>query len=225
MGNCRVCNTEVKPYQVYCPNCGLKHPLLDKEDLKNFAVFKKRFGLIFPIVSVIIILLFILFVVKIPVMQPVPYTVQQSSPEMVFKEKPLGCTEEPSRYVINFIEKQVFADVKKILQIKLNLENLENEQGTFQYTVKIIYKMSQKEQQKTSEVTLGPYENKTVYAQFEGVSSPDEVEYYFNILPHLRSVCKTETERTVIEKKEEVIKIRQEKTYKTVFRLILEKIN
>lgn len=225
MSNCRVCNTEVKPYQIYCPNCGLKHPLLDKEDLKDFAIFKQRYRYIFPIMSVIVIVLFILFVVKIPIMQPTPYTVQQISSEVGSKETSLGCTEEQFKYIINYVNKQVFVDVENVLQIKSNIENLENEQGTFQYTVKIIHKLSQKEQQKTSEVTLGPYENKTVYTQFEEVSFPNEVEYAFNVAPPLKKVCRTETEHTVTEKEEQITKTRQEKVYISVFRLILEKVD
>lgn len=221
MGNCRSCNTEVKSYNLYCPNCGIKHPLLDKEDLKDFVIFKKRFAHIFPMVSVTVLLLFILFVVKIPVMRPAPFIIQQISPELGSKEKFLGCTEEQFEYKINYVARQVFADV---LQIKSNIENLENEQGTFEYTVKIVHKMSLKERQKTSEAILGPYENRTIYTQFEEVSYPDEVEYTFKVEPPWKKICKTEKEDIIIEKEQEITKTRQEKVYKSVFRLILERL-
>lgn len=222
MGTCRSCNAEVKPYQIYCPNCGLKHPLLEKEDLQEFEIFKKKFRYVFPLLLTIISILFILFVVKVPVMQPVSYDVKQISPETGSEEKTLGCTEKEFEYTLNYVKAQVFANV---LQIKSNIENLEDEQGTFGYTVKITHKLWLKEQQKSSTVLLGPYESKTVYTQFEDVTYPDEVEYDLKVEPPLKKVCETKKEDFVTGKKEEITKTRQEKTYISVFKLILEKID
>lgn len=221
MGSCRSCKTEVKPHQIYCPNCGIKHPLLSKEELKDFKIFKKKFKPVFLIILGITLTLFVLFTVKIPVVQTVPYNIKQLSPEIKPKENFLGCTEEEFRYSVNFVKLQVFAGV---LQMKCNIENFENERGTFEYTAKIVNKLSLEEQQETSKLLLGPYENKTVSLHFKDVTSPDEVEPTFKVKPPLKETCKTETENIVIEKEKETIKTKQEKVYKSLFELILERI-
>lgn len=220
MGNCRSCNTKVKSYQLYCPNCGIKHPLLDKEDLKDFKIFKKRFKPVFLIASIIILALFVLLVIKIPVVQTIPYNVKETSPEIKSEEKSLGCTEEDFRYAMKYLKPSVFANV---LEIKCNIENLEGEQGTFEYTVRIIDKLSLEEQQKTSKLSLNPYENKTVSIYFEDVTSPDEVDYACEIKPPLKKICKTETELKISEKEQETVKNKQERVYKSLFELIFLK--
>ncbi len=219
MSTCRSCNAEVKPHQLYCPNCGTKHPLLNKEELKDFKIFKKKIKPVFFITPMVILVLFALFVIKIPVVQTVPYDIKETSFEIKPEEKFLGCTEEEFRYSVKYMKPKVFADV---LEANLNIENLENEQGTFEYTAKITYRLSLEEQEKTSKLTLGPYENKTVSAYFKEVTSPDKVEYSYEIKSPLKNVCKTETESIVVEKEKKVVKTRQEKVYKSLFEIILK---
>ncbi len=220
MGNCRSCNTKVKSYQLYCPNCGIKHPLLDKEELKDFKIFKKKFKPVFLIASIIILVLFILLVIKLPVVQTIPYNIKETSTETTPEEKSLGCTEENFRYVRKYLKSQVFANV---LETKCNIENLEDEQGIFEYTAKIVDKLSLKEQQKTSKLSLNPYENKTVSIYFEDVTSPDKFDYICEVKPPLKKICKTETELKITEKEKDIVKTRQEKVYKSLFELIFLK--
>jgi capsule polysaccharide export protein KpsE/RkpR len=217
MGNCRSCNAEVKSYKLYCPNCGIKHPLLDKEDIKDFKIFKKKFKPVFLIALIIILVLFVLFIIKLPVVQTIPYNVKEISPEITPEEKSLGCTEEDFRYAMKYLKPQVFA---RVLEIRCNIENLEDEQGIFGYTAKIVDKLSLKEQQKTSRLLLNSYENKTVSIYFEDVTSPDKVDYTCEVKPPFKKVCKTETELKTTEKEQEIVKTRQEKVYKSLFEII-----
>lgn len=220
MGNCRSCNTEVKSYQLYCPNCGIKHPLLDKEDLKDFKIFKKKFKPVFLIASIIILALFVLLVIKIPVVQTIPYNVKEISPETTPEEKSLGCTEEEFGYIIHYVKPMLFTE---LLQIKCNIENLEDEQGIFEYVIKIEDKLSLEEQQKTSKLSLNPYENKTISVYFEDVAALDKFDYTCEVKPPLKKVCKTETEFKIVEKEQDIVKTRQEKVYKSLFELIFLK--
>lgn len=220
MGNCRSCNTEIKSYHLYCPNCGVKHPLLNKEELKDFKIFKRKFKPVFLIALTVILVLFVIFVIKIPVTQTTPYGVKETLSEIKPEEKFLGCTEEEFGYVINYVKPMLLTE---LLQIKCNIENLEGEQGIFEYVIKIEDKLSLKEQQKTSTLLLESYENETVTAYFEDVTSLDKFDYTCEVKPPLKQVCNTETEFEIVEKEQEVVKTRQERVYKSLFELIFLK--
>lgn len=222
MSHCRRCEAEVKSHQIYCPNCGTKLPLLSREELKEFKKFKKKFKPVFLTALVVSLVLFALFAIRIPVTETVPYKVEEPLIESKPVETFLGCEEADFNYAVNCAMPKVFAD---ILQLVCNIENLENEQGIFEYTTTISYKLSLEEKQKISRLLLNPYENKTVSIFFQDVKSPDQVDHFCKVEPPKKKVCKTKTEHVLVIEQREVTRTKQETSYKSLFELLLEKLD
>lgn len=221
MDTCRSCKAKIKPQQIYCPECGEKLPILGKEEIRDFRKFKSRFKPVFFAVSIILLIFLILLIIKISDPEVTFYKVKES----LSKLKPVGtsseCVEEDFLYSIDYVKSQVFADV---LKVECSVENLEGEQGIFEYTAEISDKLSMEENQRTSELLLGPYETKTVSIFFKDVKSPNKVDYFCKVTPPKKRVCKTETEHVLVTEEEEKIKIKKEESHKSLFELILEKI-
>ncbi len=220
MDHCRLCNTEIQSHQVYCPKCGVKYPSLKKEELKEFKNFKTKFKPAFFTAVITLLILFTLFIIKIPVTTTSSYTITETTQKPLTKEIPLGCADQEYEYKVTYTKPRVFADV---LNLEYNIKNLEDQEGIFEYTSSIIHKISLEEKHKIGKVTLKPYNNQTVRIDFTEVKSPDQVEISFQLNPPTKNVCETGSEQVYSAEETELTKTEQEKVYKSLFELIFLK--
>lgn len=217
MDHCRVCNAEIKPHQMFCPKCGAKLPLLNKEELRGFREFKKKFRPLFFISLLTILILVVLFFVKTSQILELSYIVKETSPELKTIDLSTDCTKEDYSYFIKFVEPVIY---KGTLELIYYIENFENLSGTFEYTLTVTDKLRLEEQQKTSEVFLDAYGNKTVSVHFEEVEKLSKLKYFHQVKPPKKIVCETKTGHIIVTEEKEITRTKQEKVYKSLFELI-----
>ncbi len=218
---CRVCKSEVKPYQTHCPNCGAKNPLIKRSELKEFKTFERKLKPYFNAVVLIIVSLFLIFTIKIPVIKEIPYNVKDSLVESKQITKDIRCFEEEFDTEVKVENYFVF---DYYLEVHCNVRNLEGKNGTFEYLAQIINKKNLKQKNQTSMVFLNEKENKTIKFRFGPYyDKPDFEHPICLVIPPNKTVCKERTERGIVKKDINKEKVILKKEYLTIFEWVIYK--
>jgi len=207
MNRCRLCNTNLKPYQIYCPKCGAKLPILDKDELKDFRDFKKKFRPLFALFVIIIIIIFVLFFIKVPYTEVTEYKVGETLTESQLVDKGEECNKEDFVYEVLSVDANVY---KEILEVSCEIKNYEDKWGLFRYNLTLNHKITLNDTIREGQIIIGAGENKTVNDFFADIQERDDYDIFCFVEPPEKEVCDDGIEQEIVVTEQEVIKEKKE---------------